>query len=37
LLSIGFAIIRIHKLRICGKRTNLLIIHSLYIEFVKEL
>jgi hypothetical protein len=37
LLSTGFASIRTHKLRICEKRRNPMIIHSLYIQFVKEL
>jgi hypothetical protein len=38
LLSTGFAIIRTHKLRICEKRTEFYgMIHSIYIQFVKEL
>jgi hypothetical protein len=37
LLSTGFACIRTHKLRICEKRRNPMIIHLLYIQFVKQL
>jgi hypothetical protein len=37
LLSTGFAIIPTHKLRIYGKRTDFLMIHSFYIQFLKEL